>query len=597
MVSEPVELELTPNSELIGVDFIDSTFEWRIIKDYQTLPEGDGLNVGGYGTSVPILFFPAPGTGLLRSQDHPCILSPGPCCLFDFAEQYTTVAFYDRLVGMAATFNRDNCANFGDFRPVVESLHGDDSLILDALRGIPNATVAFRGEPSADSVQQIEIRINHREMDRMLATTVQPQNHTGSTRLYTYVGILWLRTLPTASVHQGLEVFVAQPRIVLDPSPLVVVGAAVAGASNCTLTPQGRCVICSNELPDHAYFIFTNETSGGVCEFRCFRGATYAPTGGPGGTPTCELCRVLDCPDGQYASECTPTVGSECRDCTNPEEGECPAVGFYRELCRGGAQVNGGCVQCDNAPDYATYTRGCEWECPFGYMEVFGFCVLLPPGQAMVTVELFVGNVFPEGGAGEGEAAMRLDVVTRSVASFVTGLDADGLFVIGVERVDGTVKPDPWNVKVVETPSAGGVVQQFGRRVRNLLQSDQGFFTQGTKLDMYFWLPAATATDPVQELIDSVRAPYPLERLISRDHGVEVIVAFLVPPQYRDRGEGVRELRNKGVEPRGDGAVGIDETTGLTPEELDVLTAGYWSLPYILVAICSAIITWVVAGL
>ena len=82
---------LPPASNVESVDFVIDDFHWRIAVSY-------GLDPAGANTlSVPVMFFPAPGNGLLYANSHPCVIDTNPCCLLDFVEQYVTVGLYDRI--------------------------------------------------------------------------------------------------------------------------------------------------------------------------------------------------------------------------------------------------------------------------------------------------------------------------------------------------------------------------------------------------------------------------------------------------------------------------------------------------------------------
>lgn len=225
-VPGPDVVTFSPASNVNSVDFIDDTIEWRIQGSFAIQSVNDTVT-----QSVPILFFPAPGNGQMTSSQHPCITSPTPCCLFDFADHYTTVGLFEWLQSVSATFNRGNCAGISDFRPIVLSLLGDDSLFLRALGDIRNTSVKFTTSNDQATTRNFEVRVNHWIMQELLATTVDLSNATAGetgSRLYTFAGIMWLRTLPVPDINSGMDVYVTQPQITLDPAPFFLLGLATS---------------------------------------------------------------------------------------------------------------------------------------------------------------------------------------------------------------------------------------------------------------------------------------------------------------------------------------------------------------------------------
>lgn len=138
VASDPVLVNFAPASNVSFFDWLPIEYQWQILAQYAREPDNTAT------TNVPILFFPTTGNGLLEANTHPCsTYVRNPCCLVDFAEQYVSVGFFQRLSALN-TLTRENCASISDLRPFIRSLvdapDGGDSLILDALTGFEVCT-------------------------------------------------------------------------------------------------------------------------------------------------------------------------------------------------------------------------------------------------------------------------------------------------------------------------------------------------------------------------------------------------------------------------------------------------------------------------
>ena len=95
---------------------------------------------------------------------------------------------------------------------------------------------------AADAERQLDIRIDHFIAMNLLSTrSVTEDTDTQTTRRHTYVGFLWLRTLPVAAdnANRGFEVFVQYTPVTLNVVPYLDNAAfSTAGDTNCTVTPQ-----------------------------------------------------------------------------------------------------------------------------------------------------------------------------------------------------------------------------------------------------------------------------------------------------------------------------------------------------------------------
>ena len=214
---------------------------WRIRASFT-----DPATVSPEIESVPILFFPSPGNGLLVSRDHPCIATAlSPCCLLDFAEQYTTIGFYERMMELRGFFNESNCAENRDLRPFLRDnvLGRQDRYILDSLGDLNDTRVEYLTDTPSGQLT-VQITVSQYVMQALLATGEAPIERNGNpdihTELITFVGIAWIRLLhPSVSVtgpNYGFQIHVIQPQVVLDLTRYLLLNIIVSAETNCTLT-------------------------------------------------------------------------------------------------------------------------------------------------------------------------------------------------------------------------------------------------------------------------------------------------------------------------------------------------------------------------
>lgn len=272
----PVEVSFSPNIHISSYYSLDSSVSWRIQGSYTSLapPAYDGDII----IHIPVLYFPSPGIARLDAGSHPCIVSPNPCCLLDFADQYTSVAFYRFLSSQSSWLNRTSCSSIKDIRPFIWHLYNSGaagSMFTEALDGIgTGCTVSVQSSP-AGTEEEVTVTIPHLAMKTFLSE----KDAFTESKLFTFVGVMWLRTRPVSSFTYGFEVFVSQPAVTLTLfGPFLTLSSAGSYAANCSMTPQGICIFCSNPITPDAYYIFTEEgAKTSACEFRCNSGHVYHP--------------------------------------------------------------------------------------------------------------------------------------------------------------------------------------------------------------------------------------------------------------------------------------------------------------------------------
>lgn len=236
-ISDPVLVELTPSILIRSYDSIPSSVSWRILAEYTSSSSKEGDEV----LDVPILFFPSPGIATFDVGSHPCVsLLPSPCCLLDFADQYTSVSFYRFLHSQRSWLNRTSCGSAGiDLRLLVRTLYSQgmvDSMVTGALDGISNTSVTLVHQQSS----QIEVIIPHRAMKSLLSTS----SGDSTSRLLTFVGVMWLKTRPSSAglIAKSLEVSVSQTAVTLNLAGQFVL--EFAAPSGCSMTPQVTRLTC-----------------------------------------------------------------------------------------------------------------------------------------------------------------------------------------------------------------------------------------------------------------------------------------------------------------------------------------------------------------
>jgi hypothetical protein len=181
--------------------------------------------------------------------------------------------------------------------------------------------------------------------------------------------------------------------------------------SKCTATSDGRCVPCTNPIPQNAVYSSAGSPyDSNSCAWVCNPG--YYKSGG-----LCQPCSTTRCEAGLYRGPCTATGDGPCVACTskptssnfvgggNPyNTNSCPwgcvpgyyttgatceicatsacGVGFYRTACR--VATNSQCTPCTNTlPANAAYTaagspfdsNNCAWGCNVGYFKSGASCV------------------------------------------------------------------------------------------------------------------------------------------------------------------------------------------------------------------------------
>lgn len=473
-----------------------------------------------------------------------------------------------------------------------------------------------------DTKREIDIRIDHLVVMQSLSTQQTTETISNQmVRRYSYVGFLWLRTLPesvvASAVDKGYEVFVHYVPLELNVVPYLDTAVGNEGDENCTATPQGRCIECTNELPDYGYHIWTPEGEAtGVCEFRCSDGAYYTPAGiaadGSGAfiSASCTECDLeRTCPRGQHAVRCTPTAPGFCSACETLQV--CPAAGFYLELCRNGETVNPGCVQCTNAPPNGIYVRECEWQCPFGYLNILDTCVFAPPGDQNIAISLqmYLSSVFPAGQKLPSEPLFLPEQYRQALGTAITSATPDDVYLIRAVRVTGDIidliepnigtgdfeigaqeeRSDALNSRrrrLLQARQANGQdaeqartrVSEFTSRGRRVLLQEQQANGQDadeeyrdtlaitlngnisfTRADAYMWVDINAGTDPIQEILDTVQSGT-LQADLSARHDVLISVAFVEQPGYVTGETLLQILEEAGEEPQG---ISEDELAGI----------------------------------
>lgn len=278
----------SPTARIDSFDSLSESLSWRIIASY-TPPSYD---IGSTTTEegvihVPILYFPSPGVAHLDAGAHPCVVSMGPCCLLDFAEQYTSIEFFRYIDSVV---DRTTCAEMDDARGLVRGIFDRglvDLMVTQSLAGIDDVSITLDRDSSTQYFTA-DIRIPHLAMKTLLSSPISED------RLQTFVGIMWLRTRPVSSFTYGLEVVVSQPSVTLTlVGQFLDLASVQSYKSDCVMTPQGICMFCENPIDPNAYYIYTEEgMSSGVCEFRCNAGYVYSTE-----DLQCRTCSEPSCPE------------------------------------------------------------------------------------------------------------------------------------------------------------------------------------------------------------------------------------------------------------------------------------------------------------
>jgi hypothetical protein len=275
---EPVTVEFTPSAKII--DFIgdNARFSWNVTASY-TSSLSDAAGWGGRPEDtplhIPILYFPSPGTTRVGVGGHPCVVRPpNGCCLLDFVEQYTSVAFYEYIQSLSHWLNRTTCAGIEDLRPIVRGIYDSGlapDMITGALRGFHGASVEVSPmEPTVGvgPFARAHAVVPHPVMRSVMASNfddldaVQVEGAgSGSNRtavvgtagtLITFVGIMWLRTHVGEGglLHRGLDVLALQKSVKLTITDRFLAfgsgSSHPSGGGSCVMTPQGACLYCQN---------------------------------------------------------------------------------------------------------------------------------------------------------------------------------------------------------------------------------------------------------------------------------------------------------------------------------------------------------------
>lgn len=504
--SAAVSVPFSPSCDVTSVE-MNQQLQWKIMARYTA--SDLRIAYGGSGDdilTVPILYFPTPGNGRLTLGSNPCIASPGPCCLVRFAQLYTSVALYRALRDSGEVYSalEAACADAQpelsdlDVRPLVRELVRYANETGKASAGsyyVTSALAGLRGcyaNTSATAAGQVNLAvyIQHPAMAGVLSSPLGNSSYSARLQqLQTFVGMMWVRTLPLLAVGTGgVEYDASQIRITLDVSAAVTeTAAALSHETKCRMTPQGVCLVCNNTIDEKSsFYIFTLAGARTEqCEFRCREGWFYYAGEGASPVAQCIPCTTdRKCPPGQFASACLLDEDSSCAYCSN--QTSCPETGGWTmDLCTGGAKVNGLCRRCADAPTGARFLPDppgspgqCAWECGYSYTRAYDQCVFSPE----TTSEAATG----------GQISVFLEIALRTEGS---GVDPDTFKAALAEQVAG-LSPD--NVYVLGSSST-----PLQRR-RLLQQGGPG--PQLTQVQSYFWLEAASVrSDVAQDIAVSVR--------------------------------------------------------------------------------------------
>jgi hypothetical protein len=207
--SEPLEIGFTPGAYIRDFRGDSAAFAWNITASYtSSLSDASGWpgDPEDAPLHIPVLYFPSPGTTTQGVAGHPCVIRPPTgCCLLDFAEQYTSVAFYEYVQAQASWLNRTTCEGIEDLRPFVRGLYESGlapQMVTGALRGFHGAAVETHPSDEAGGPGFTDV---HAVVPHPVMHAVMASDHDGnatvvegtSGELITFVGIMWLRTHPT----------------------------------------------------------------------------------------------------------------------------------------------------------------------------------------------------------------------------------------------------------------------------------------------------------------------------------------------------------------------------------------------------------------
>lgn len=565
VAQDPLSVQFTPSSDVLSAVWNYQKFGWtvlmRIPNEYDT------------DTIMPILYLPSPGNGDLLLVQHPCAQNPGgvppsPCCLLQFAEMYTNVAFSAALRQHSNILNAGNCRDSSlNIRGMLVAMLADSTkagahtFITGALRDMQTAPGAIP-DPITYSYQtgSITMDINYWLMKKMLSTTVDPSSYANSDivqKLVTMVGVMWIEILPATVDLPGMYPYLAQSTIELTIDDSKIIRADTETAK-CRMTPQGVCMNCNNSIPDSAFYIFTQHGyETGVCDFRCSSSFYYSLPNSTDPTGQCVPCQPLPetCPTGHRQQLCSAFADTGCTPCSDPIF--CPAVGYEITVCPGDPYHNNGCEECTNKPQFSQYYKACEWNCGSGYVETNRQCVFrLPDGEPLAAVfRVYVSDMVPEGQRqGTNERLFTEDVYLDSLAAILM-VPKEDLFIVDKERAAASdVRTPPVQLDPV-----------FPNR-RRLLQSgnnnsytgiENANFTNGkqffTLVETYMWLSENSSTDPVQLLIDAVYNNR-LDKELCDRIGVDIIAVLETNPYYIQRALLTQLLQQRGLKLQGAGA-------------------------------------------
>jgi hypothetical protein len=278
--SDPVTVLAAPTAVIRDFAGVPATLSWNITASYESSPTDlGGLDddMGFPLLHIPVLFFPSPGTTTLSVGSHPCVLrSPTACCLMDFAEQYTSVAFSAYMRAQSAWLTRETCAGIADLRPLVRGIYDSpglaESMVTGALDGIDGTSIALSSHSVAgETLTDVHVTIPHAAMRALMATPlVDPVDGTlSSSTLTTFVGFMWLRTRPVATLTRGIEIPVLQRAVTLFlTDQFITAGIGVGGdPSACSVTPQVNRIFFFKVAP----VFFFRKTKTATVQFSLFQ--------------------------------------------------------------------------------------------------------------------------------------------------------------------------------------------------------------------------------------------------------------------------------------------------------------------------------------
>jgi hypothetical protein len=575
----PLSVQFAPSSEVLSAVWSTHKFAWTILVRISNEYPAD--------TFMPVLYFPSPGNGDLLLVQHPCAQNPGgmppsPCCLLQFAELYTNVAFSAALRQHSDVLHAGNCRDDSlNMRGMLAAMlansteAGAHTFITGALRDMQTGPGAIQN-PITYSHQtgSITMDIDYWLMKKMLSTTSDPSSYANSDivqKLVTMVGVMWIEILPPTVDLPGMYPYLAQSTIELTIENSKITQAYTETAQ-CKMTPQGVCMNCNNSIPDSAFYIYTQQGyETGVCDFRCSSSFHYSLPNSTDPTGQCMPCQPVPstCPVGQRQQLCSAFADTGCTPCSDPIF--CPAVGHEITVCPGDPYHNNGCEACTNKPQFSRYHQACEWNCGAGYVETNRQCVFrLPDGEPLAAVfTLYVSDMVPEGQQqNPNERVFTEDVYLDSLA-VVLMVQKENLFIIKTERTAASAVEIP-PVQLDPVFLNRRRILQVNNNQRRLLENNNtgnytvvenvtgdANFVSGrqfyTLVETYMWLAETSDTDPVQLLVDAVYSNR-LDGELSERLNTSIIAVFEIDPYYVQRALLARLLKLQGLELQGSGA-------------------------------------------